>query len=283
MEQFAGKRALITGGATGIGRALALALADEGMEIVIASTNAGRLEAAAELIRARGVKVQTVVCDVSDREAVRAMAKEVGPVDLLCINAGVTTTGSYLEHRDEDYDWIRKVILEGVTNCIQAFYPDMCARGSGHIMITGSQTAYSPNWFLGHGPYVPAKAAVHTLALALRAEAAEHGVEVSLLIPAYTETDIVGSERARPASLGTALGGQIIETFKHGTPLPNFPYTLSAEEAAARAVNGIRNNAALIPTHAGMKPLVEHYFNQVLAAYDEAARFVFEPKAKAEA
>lgn len=278
MEKFSGKRALITGGATGIGRALALALADEGMDIVIASQNGGRLEAAAELIRARGASVKTIVCDVSDRAAVHEMAREAGPVDLLCANAGVTTTGSYLEHRDEDYDWIKNVVYSGVTNCIQAFYPGMCQRGSGHIQITGSQTAYSPNWFLGHGPYVPAKAAVHALALALRAEAAEHGVEVSLLVPAYTETDIVGSERARPESLGTALGGQIIETFDHGKPLPDFPYTLSAEEAAARAIAGIRANAALIPTHAAMKPLAEFYFNQILAAYDEAAKFVFEPK-----
>lgn len=272
MEDFRGKRALITGGATGIGRALALVLAREGAEVVIASTNAERLELAVESIRAAGGSALAITCDVSDREAVRALAKAAGPVDLLCVNAGVTTAGSYLEHRDTDYDWVMGVVLGGVTNCVQAFYPLMAARGSGHILLTGSQTAFAPDWVMGHGPYVAAKAAVHALAFALRPEAAAHGVGVSLLVPAYTHTDIGQSERARPARFGAPLTGEIAVRDGAPAPLPDHPFALSPAQVAEQAIAGIRADAPLIATHAGMKPVVQDYFARVLAAYDDAAR-----------
>lgn len=273
MREFRGKRALITGGATGIGRALAMALAREGMEIVLASTNATRLETARAEIAAAGGAVQVVQCDVADRAAVRAMAEATLPIDLLCANAGVTTCGPYLDHRDEDYDWTLGVVLNGVTNCIQAFYPAMAARRSGHILITGSQTALAPDWVVGHGPYVAAKAAVHALAFALRPEAEAHGVGITLLVPSGTETDILHSERARPARFGTSLGGTL--ALREGAPLPapDHPMTLQPEEVAERAIAGIRANAALVATHAGMKPVVQDHFDRVLAAYDAAAMF----------
>lgn len=272
MEDFRGKRALITGGATGIGLALALALAREGADVVIASTNAERLDLAVESIRAAGGSASAIRCDVSDRESVRAMEKATGPVDLLCANAGVTTAGTYLEHRDADYDWVMGVVLGGVTNCLQAFYPSMAARGFGHILLTGSQTAFAPDWVTGHGPYVAAKAAVHALAFALRPEAAAHGVGVSLLVPAYTHTDIGQSERTRPARFGDPLKGEIAVRDDAPAPLPDQPFALSPGQVAEQAIAGIRANVPLIATHAAMKPVVEEYFARVLAAYDDAAR-----------
>ena len=275
--QYAGKTAVITGGSTGIGKALAAALAQEGMRIVISSTNAGRLEAAAADLRAAGAQVGTFVCDVADRASVRALAEHVraeyGGTDLLCANAGVTTTGPFLDHAEGDWDWVMDTVLGGVTNCIQAFYPDMAARGSGQILITGSQTGFSPDWLLNHGPYIAAKAAVHAVALALRPEAAAHGVQVSLLVPAMTETEITDAgQRSRPARYGEPRGSAGLGLAK-GFPeaLPQFPRKLSAEEVAARAIAGLKADAGIIATHAGMKPIVETTFGRVLAAYDEAA------------
>jgi NAD(P)-dependent dehydrogenase (short-subunit alcohol dehydrogenase family) len=275
LQDFAGKTALITGGATGIGRALALALAARGMNIVVASTNASRLATTEAEIRAHGVRATAIVCDVSDRAAVRAMAAEAiasrGAIDLLCANAGVTTAGPLLDHNDADWDWVFGVVLHGVVHCIQAFYPPMAHRRSGQILITGSQTCLCPDWVLGHGPYVAAKSALLGLATSLRAEAAAHNVGVSLLIPAATETDIILSGRSRPARYGEGIQGSM--TLRPGAPAPaeGTPFLLTAEEVAARAISGLERNDEFIATHPGMRPLVADYLGRLLAAYDAPA------------
>lgn len=276
---FAGKTAVITGGSTGIGKALAAGLAKEGMRIVLSSSNAARLDAAAAELRARGADVGTVVCDVADRVSVCALAERVraeyGGTDLLCANAGVTTTGPFKDHAEGDWDWVMDTVLGGVTNSIQAFYPDMARRGSGQILITGSQTGFCPDWLLNHGPYVVAKAAVHAVAMALRPEAATHGVGVSLLVPAMTETEITeAGQRSRPARYGEPRASSDLGVAE-GFPgaLPQFPRMLSAQEVAERAIAGLKADAAIIATHAGLKPVVETTFARVLAAYDAAASY----------
>lgn len=272
MGEWSGKVAVVTGGATGIGQALARALAAEGMDLVLCSRNLAANEAAADRIRALGRRALAVACDVADRAQVRAMAAraeaELGPVELVCANAGATTFGELADHTDDDWDWSLDINLRGATNTIQAFYPAMVARRSGTIMLTGSQTALAPDWVLNHGPYIGAKAAVHALAFSLRAEAAAHGVNVSLLIPAGTLTDIAVT--ARPVPPGS---GELRLPEGGPAPLPGFPFMLEPEEVAARAIAGLRRNAAVIPTHAALKPMVEHYFQRILAAYDDAATF----------
>jgi short-subunit dehydrogenase len=235
------------------------------MDVVIASSNVEKLNAAAARLRDTAERrVQALRCDVSDRDQVRDLADRVeaefGRVDLLCANAGATTRGEYVDHRDEDWDWALAVNLRGVTNCIQAFYPAMAARGEGAILITGSQTAFAPDWVLGHGPYVAAKAAVHALALALRAEAAERGVDVSLLVPAATQTDIAQNARRVPADSGAM---RMRADAPSGLP----PLYLSAEEVAARAISGLKANDPIIVTHAGMRPLAQDYCDRIMAAY----------------
>ena len=264
MKDLDGKTVIITGGATGIGLALALELAKEGMKIVIASTNKERLEAAAETIREAGGDVLPVVCDVSDRISVenlkKACMEKYGLVDILCCNAGVTTGGPYLDHRAEDYDWVYGVVLQGTVYCIQVFYPDMCQRGSGHILLTGSQAGIVPDWYTEHGPYTSAKAAVMALGTALRPEAAEHGVGVSNLVVAGTTTDIIKSERSRPARFGAPL---VLERKKREAR------RISPKEVAEKTVVGIKENAAFIATHPELKCITKDYFDRILAAYDK--------------
>lgn len=271
---YQGGTAVITGGATGIGRALATALAKKGMNIVLASTSAERLEQAASELRASGAQVMTMVCDVSDRSAVRALAEKTiakfGGVDLLCANAGVTTAGPFLDQVDTDWDWVFDVVLRGVSNCIQAFYPLMAKAGKGQILVTGSQAGLVPDWVLYHGPYTSAKSAAMALAVALRPEAAEHGVGVSVLIPASTESDILTSGRSRPMRYGTSR--EITPTsiaLRPGTPnpLPDTKFLLSGEEVAEMVVAKLPDNPAFIATHPGLKPLVKDYFDRILAAY----------------
>lgn len=266
-----GKVAVITGGATGIGLALARQFAREGMDIVLSSRSEERLEKAAAQLREGGSRVLTVPCDVANRSEVYALSEsawEFGEVGVLCANAGATSAGPLLEHLDEDWDWALDVNLRGSTNCVQAFYPDMAARHTGTILLTGSQTSLAPDWIVEHGPYVAAKAGVLALATCLRAEAKEHGVNVSILIPAATTTEIGVAARRVPNSenaLKARVGGASI--------LSGAPFWVSPEEVAERAVAGLRDNAPIIVTHWGMKPLVEEYFRRILSAYDEAAHF----------
>lgn len=276
LTTFEGKTAVITGGATGIGRALASVLASKRMNIVLASTNPDRLEQAASELRKQGAKVLCVPCDVADRSAVRELATRTieafGSVQLLCANAGVTTSGPFLDHRDEDWDWVYDVVLRGVTNCIQAFYPVMAKAGEGQIMITGSQAGLLPDWTLGHGPYTSAKAAVTALGVALRPEAAEHGVGVTVMIPAATESDILQSSRTRPERFGGAAARQTLHNelaMREGAPPPSdaSKFYMTAAEVAEIVVSKLPENPAFIATHACMKPVVEEYFERILAAY----------------
>ena len=277
--EFEAKTALITGGATGIGKALARLLSAEGMNVVIASTNSERLNVAADELNAEGARVTPMVCDVSDREAVRALAarveKEFGGTYLLCANAGGSTTGPLLAHGDGEWDWGIDVVFRGVTNCVQAFYPAMAKRGSGKILITGSHMGCAPDMMINHGPYAAAKGGVHALAASLRPEAAKNGVGVSLLVPAMTETDMVASpQRARQSRYGPAVERGGIEMREGAAaPLPNFPRAMSPEQVAERALAGLKADVGIIATHAALVPSVREYAERVVAAYEDAAKY----------
>jgi 3-oxoacyl-[acyl-carrier protein] reductase len=183
-----------------------------------------------------------------------------GRCDLLFCNAGVTTAGPYLDHRPEDWDWVYGVVLGGVSNCIQSFYPDMCKQRMGQIILTGSQAGAVPDWFTLHGPYTAAKAAVHALGTALRPEAAEHNVGVTVVIVAGTLTDIMKSERSRPDKFGDAL---VVSGMKKREAR-----RIPPKEVAERTIRGVKENAAFVATHPELKSLTKDYFDRILAAYD---------------
>lgn len=265
MKDLKGKTALITGGGTGIGLALALQLAAEGTNVVISSTSAERLSAGASQIRSASpnVKVLDIVCDVSDRSSVKNLKSEITKaglqVDILVCNSGVTTSGDFHKHREEDWDWVYGVVLHGTTYCIHEFYPDMVTRGYGHIVINGSQAGMVPNWVTLHGPYTSAKAAVHALGAAMRPEAAEHGVGVTTVVIAGTQTEIMKSERSRPERFGEPLKVDIKK--RAATRIP-------AEDVARQILEGITEDKGWVATHPELKERTKQYFDEILAAYD---------------
>jgi short-subunit dehydrogenase len=143
---YRGKTGVITGASSGIGRALALALAGEGMNLVLAATNRERLERVAREVRSLGVRATAALCDVSNQSEVEALAQrsfdEYCQVHLLCNNAGVTTIGPFLEHTATDWAWIYGVVLMGVVHGIQAFYPRMVQQGSGRCGRSQGESAF---------------------------------------------------------------------------------------------------------------------------------------------
>jgi 3-oxoacyl-[acyl-carrier protein] reductase len=264
MKDLAGRVVVITGGGSGIGKELAIQLARKGMKIVIASTNNEKLKSAVGDIKQTGAKdVFAVNTDVSKRDSVVNLHHEVtkvfGSADLLVCNAGVTTSGPFDQHREQDWAWVYDVVLHGTAHCIQLFYPDMVKKKSGHIVMVGSQAGMVPNWFTLHGPYTSAKSAVMALGAALRPEAAEHNIGVSNVIVAGTVTEMMKSERSRPKEYGGSLVYNMPKREARRIP---------ASETAEMIVKGIEENKEWIATHPELKSLTKRYFDSILAAYD---------------
>jgi NAD(P)-dependent dehydrogenase (short-subunit alcohol dehydrogenase family) len=288
-EENAGARprpvALVTGGSTGIGLALAVELARDGYHLVLVGRDRARLELAAAAVRTAGDdEPECEVCDVADRASVAALATRVharsGPLDLLCLNAGVTSAGPLVEHSPEDWEWVYGTVLMGVVHGVQSFVPAMCDAGRGQVLITGSQVGIVPDAFLGHGPYVSAKAAVTGLAMSLRPELEPHGVKVSLLVPANTTTDFPTTIAQRPSvkddPVGQAQNPFDLISGRQGVPQPaaETPVWVSAEAVARIAVDGLGRDLPMIVTHPGYWPSVEEYFGRVLKAYGRDLRVV---------
>jgi NAD(P)-dependent dehydrogenase (short-subunit alcohol dehydrogenase family) len=199
-----GRTAVITGGAGGIGRAVAERLASEGFRLVLADLDETVLDETVAQLAAGGAEVAGVGCDVavaSDLEAVRdAALARFGRVDVVLSNAGVGG-GSALGSPPEVYSWVLDVNLGGVVNGVAAFLPLLLEQGSGHLINTASVAGLGG--VPGMGPYSAAKAAVIALSESLLHELGALGTEVrcSVLCPGFVRTRIHDSLRSSPASV----------------------------------------------------------------------------------
>jgi len=197
MRRFAGKTAVVTGAGSGIGRAIALALASEGANVACADLNLDTAEATAREVRTAGVNALGAACDVSKADQVMAfserVAAEMGSVDVLVNNAGVALGGP-VEHLSlEDWAWLLGPNLWGVIHGVHAFLPAMLARGSGHIVNVASAAG-----LVGAGgmvSYCTSKFAVVGMSEALRFELASRGIGVTVVCPGFVDTKIVDSAR----------------------------------------------------------------------------------------
>jgi NAD(P)-dependent dehydrogenase (short-subunit alcohol dehydrogenase family) len=194
---FDGKVAIVTGGASGIGAALAAELARGGAEVVLADRQVELAGEVAAAIRARGGRAEVASLDVRDLEAwsdlARSTVSRCGRVDYLFNNAGIGVGGE-MEHYDaRDWDDVFDVNLRGVAYGVQAIYPHMVAARSGHIVNTASVAGLVSA--AGEGSYTASKHAVVGLSKSLRVEAKRHGVRVSVLCPGAIRTPILSGGR----------------------------------------------------------------------------------------
>ena len=190
---FDGATAIVTGGASGIGRALAEELAKRGCEVVLADLQIELAEKVASEIGASGGKAKAVKIDVTDFSAMEQLVQETfkrtGRLDYIFNNAGIVI-GGYVNHYGiEDWNKIVDVNLRGVINGIQAVYKIMMAQGFGHIINTASMAGLMPG--PGNVAYTMTKHAVVGLSKSLRAEAAQMEVRVSVLCPGVVRTPIL--------------------------------------------------------------------------------------------
>jgi NAD(P)-dependent dehydrogenase (short-subunit alcohol dehydrogenase family) len=196
--QLEGKVAVITGGASGIGKGTALAMARRGTAVVMADVNDRRLAEAHAEIAALGGRALAVHCDVSKDADIQHLANvalgEMGQVDILMNNAGVVLRGALEQLSIADWEWAFDINVLGVIRGISAFLPQMLARGSGYIINTGSIAGLVA--LTGEGaPYIAAKFAVIGLSEALALYVRPKGIGVSVLCPGSVETNLHETER----------------------------------------------------------------------------------------
>jgi len=188
-----GKVALITGGASGIGRAFAETLASQGVEVVLADRQIGLAEEVASSVRRTGGKATASELDVRDAARFRSVADEIvarsGRIDYLFNNAGIGVGGDMIDYELRDWDDVIDVNLRGVAYGIHAVYPIMRRQGSGHIVNTASAAGLLPA--PAAGSYAATKHAVVGISKALRIEAKQYGVRVSALCPGVIRTPIL--------------------------------------------------------------------------------------------
>jgi NAD(P)-dependent dehydrogenase (short-subunit alcohol dehydrogenase family) len=243
VEQLAGKTAVVTGAASGIGRALAARFTAEGMNVVAADVEAGALERAA---------ADTFVVDVRDGAQVDALAAHAfdryGAVDVLCNNAGVFTGGLMWQRAPGDYEWTLGVNLWGILNAVRAFVPRMIDAGTpAHIVNTSSMAGLLTNAY--SGPYTISKfaALAATECLAHDLAAVNAPIKVSVLVPGSVATRISDAERNRPADLA-AGGGEDAAFVQQALRDFNRSDGIEPAEVAGLVVDAIRNDMFLITT-----------------------------------
>ena len=203
MQDLAGKTAVVTGAASGMGRAFAHRFARAGMNVVMSDIEASRLEDAVSDVEAHGVGVLGHVADVSDGAAVDELAATAfdsfGSVQLVCNNAGVGGMRGGPEFiSTPNWEWVLGVNLWGVIHGHRAFVPHLIEQGEGHIVNTASMAGHMP----GHSAYTASKWAVVGITQGLYNEMLRRrtGVGVSCLCPGWVRTEIATSERNQPES-----------------------------------------------------------------------------------
>ena len=204
MENVTGKVAFITGGASGMGLAMARSFSRAGMKVVIADIEEAALAAARQEFEASNAEFMTLQVDVTDREAMAAAAdaaeERFGKVHVVCNNAGVAVGGTVDQNTWEDWDWVTGVNIDGVVNGIQIFVERMKRHGEGgHIVNTASMAGHIP--VPGLGIYAMTKYAVVGISETMRVDLAPLDIGVSVLCPGVVNTNIFTSERNRPESL----------------------------------------------------------------------------------
>jgi NAD(P)-dependent dehydrogenase (short-subunit alcohol dehydrogenase family) len=273
MRELAGRTAFVTGGAGGIGLAMAQAFAGAGMKVMIADIETDALGTAVESLRGITPDTEGILCDVADAASVERAAQATfdrfGHVHVVCNNAGVAAGGGIDHISLDNWRWVIDVNLMGVVHGIGSFLPHIRSHGEGgHIVNTASMAGMQGG--LGFSPYGASKFAVVSLSEGLNMQLKPHGIGVSVLCPSYVRTKIGESGRNRPARYGATLpldplspaAAMVAEIAR------NLQAGLDPADVAARVIAAIRDDRLYIFTHPGMRAEVEDRFAAILAAMD---------------
>ena len=277
MRDLQGKVGVVTGGASGIGKAVAAKAAAEGMKVVIADIEEGALKEAERELSGGGAEVLAVVCDVAEADSVRGLRDRAldrfGAVHLVHNNAGVGLGGPIWEVPESDWRWILGVNLWGVVHGMAAFVPLLVEQGEGHVVNTASIAGLASAPFLG--PYNATKQAVVAMSETLYKDLQAGGVTgvgVSVLCPGFVQTRIAESDRNRPA---WAPDREV-----EGAPEMRAAIQAMVENGIATAsvadavLDAVRNDTFYILTHPELDEAVRTRFDDILGRRRPSATMI---------
>lgn len=267
--------AVITGGASGIGRALAHAFAARGMHIVLADIDEQRMRTVEVELSEGGTQVLPIVCDTSTEPSVQALAEATmshfGAAHVLCNNAGVVGKGDPWHGPISTWEWVLGINLYGVIHGVRAFVPIMEDQGCGHIVNTASMAGLLA--MPGSAPYAVSKAGVVSLTEGLFVElkARSSAVSTSVLCPGFVKTNLMDGQQwtARlgdePAATADPLGVMMESMLRDGVQAG-----IDAADVAAQVVEAIDTDRMWVLTHADMAPLAVQRMERAVAQENPA-------------
>lgn len=269
MKDLRGKTAFITGGASGMGLAMAEAFGREGMNIMIADIETSVAQAKAEELRSKQIKAEWVQVDVTSRNSVRngalATISKFGKVHLVANNAGIGAGGPLGAVPEGDWDWVIDVNLKGVVYGMEVFAPLIESHGEGgHFINTASMAGHiSPG---GMEPYCATKFAVVAMSEGWQAQLAPKNIGVSVLCPGLVSTNIYNGRRNRQnAAYGEKdadFGKETVEQQRVWMAGGIDPLVVGQ-----RVVEGVKDNDMYIFTHVEYEGVVRQRFERVMAGF----------------
>jgi NAD(P)-dependent dehydrogenase (short-subunit alcohol dehydrogenase family) len=268
MDPFAGRVAVVTGGGSGIGAALARAFAARGAHLVLADLDPEAMAAVAADLAARGTEVLCVPTDVGEREQVEALAAATvahfGAVHLVCNNAGICVPGDLATATHADWVYTLRVNLWGVVHGIEVFVPRLLAQGAGgHVINTASMAGLVG--MQGLGVYSASKFAVVGLSEALYRELTPKGVGVTVVCPMVVRTNIdVNSVRQRPAAL-RAPGASVAAPSGLATLAGS---VIEPDQVAWRVVRAIERGDLYVLTHPEQREILRRRAERLERMFD---------------
>jgi NAD(P)-dependent dehydrogenase (short-subunit alcohol dehydrogenase family) len=269
MRDFAGKGAFVAGGASGIGLAIARALAEAGSSVMLADIEEPALHEALRSLEGVGFIVRGVVCDVTDPDAVDHAAEQpmadFGKIHILCNNAGVAA-GSGIDNLSlASWRWVIDVNLMGGVHGVRAFLPHMRTHGEGgRIVNTASMAGMLSDGEMGFSPYWSSKYAVVAMSEGLAAELKPLGIGVSVLCPGYVRTRIAEAGRNRPARYGAHAA-----SWRTAATIESVRGGMDPRAIADRVLAAIRDDELYVFTHLEYREALGRRFKSILAAHDK--------------
>jgi NAD(P)-dependent dehydrogenase (short-subunit alcohol dehydrogenase family) len=268
MRDLTGKTAFITGGASGLGLAMARSFGEAGMSVMLADIEEAPLKAAVTELEERQIKVASLLCDVADRAALEAAAAETvrvfGKVHVVCNNAGVGAGGPIDQVKPADWDWIVAVNLMGVVYGMEAFLPHVRAHGEGGCFVNTASMAGMIS-VPGMEPYTATKYAVVGMSEGWAGQLAPENINVAVLCPGFVKTRINQSGRTRQSRFGGPA-----DPAPRTTPSP-VDSGVDPELVGRRVLEAVQHDERYIFTHPDMRALVEARFGRIMAGFDAAA------------
>ncbi len=273
MQDFTGKTAFITGGASGIGLALAKGFLQVGMNVMLADIEEPALERALKSLasydnRLGGIVLDVALRDAYERAAAAAFAK-FGKVHVVCNNAGVSRAGRVETVLSSDWEWVLDVNLKRTITGIQLFLPHIKAHGEGgHIVNTASMSGLVGQAL--SGPYAATKYAIVGLSEVLADELKGTDIGVSVLCPASVRTLMPMNGRNRPGRFGGGfdLAEDTANAERNARFLANNAAGLDPDRVAPMVLRAIRENRLYVLTDPARRAAVEARYARIMAGFD---------------